>query len=363
MTRTEHRPAHTQGTAISTDLRPTTNAGGPRRAASHVSASRATRSGLVVLVLIAGGVALALGEREAERPGLRDSVRLNDSLLQITRALSEVTAVGTVGILLVLAGLVPAGLLAAHPGPAARLARLASRWAAAWAAASALRVALTAADIAGVGLGELVRSGQLSMIPVLPPARALLSTTAVAVVVAVGARSASSRVVGRTLLLLALAGLVPPLLTSHVGHQAGSALALASLTAHVPAVSLWVGGLMALVLHLRGWRPAMVAALARFSPLAAACCLVVAISGVVAAVDRLPGWQDLPATAYGQLVLLKLVALVVLASFGALHRLRTLPAVVAGRERALLRLAGVELGVMAAAMGVAAALSTTTPPL
>ena len=201
------------------------------------------------------------------------------------------------------------------------------------------------------------------MIPVLPPARALLSTTALAVVIAVGARSAPSRVVDRTLLLLALAALVPPLLTSHVCHPAGSDLALASLTVHVPAVSLWVGGLMALVLHLRGRHAAMVAALARFSALAAACCLVVATSGVMAAVDRLPQWQDLASTAYGQLVLLKLTSLVVLASIGAVHRMRTLPAVAAGRARALLRLTGVELVVMAAAMGVAAALSTTTPPL
>ena len=120
VSRTDHRPAHTQGTANSTDLRRTTNAGGPRRPASHVSANRATRSGFLGLVLIAGGVALALGEREAERPGLRASVRINDSLFRVTRAVSEVTAVGTVGLLLVLAGFVPAGLLAAHP--VARLA-------------------------------------------------------------------------------------------------------------------------------------------------------------------------------------------------------------------------------------------------
>ncbi len=84
---------------------------------------------------------------------------------------------------------------------------------------------------------------------------------------------------------------------------------------------------------------------------------------MVAAATRVPSWADLWGTAYGQLVLVKLAAVSVVGVFGLVHRRRTLPDLAAGRPRSLLRLAVVELAVMAGTLGVAAALSTTAPPV
>ncbi|MPZ63649.1 MAG: copper resistance protein CopD, partial [Propionibacteriales bacterium] len=68
-------------------------------------------------------------------------------------------------------------------------------------------------------------------------------------------------------------------------------------------------------------------------------------------------------TAYGWLLLGKVAALAALGCFGARHRARTIPALDAGQRGAFRRLAAGEVAVMAAAMGLAVALSRTTPPV
>ena len=69
-------------------------------------------------------------------------------------------------------------------------------------------------------------------------------------------------------------------------------------------------------------------------------------------------------TDYGRLVLLKAGLLTALGVIGYLHRKRTLPAITDGGDRRpLIRLAVVEVGIMAATIGVASALArTATPP-
>ena len=65
---------------------------------------------------------------------------------------------------------------------------------------------------------------------------------------------------------------------------------------------------------------------------------------------------------YGLLVIGKSTALVLLGAAGYWHRQHTLPELDAGRRYAFARLGTVELGVMAVAFGLAAALSRTPPP-
>ncbi|MEO7125001.1 MAG: bifunctional copper resistance protein CopD/cytochrome c oxidase assembly protein, partial [Nakamurella sp.] len=80
---------------------------------------------------------------------------------------------------------------------------------------------------------------------------------------------------------------------------------------------------------------------------------------------RIPLLSEMWTTAYGRLVAAKIVLLVVLGAVGYLHRSKTLPQISdAGDSRPLIRLASVELVVMAITVGVAATLSrTATPPL
>lgn len=96
---------------------------------------------------------------------------------------------------------------------------------------------------------------------------------------------------------------------------------------HLIAVGLWVGGLSALVLvmptALRGLdetsaRKAFLAALRRFSPIAAACLAVVITSGIFSASLWLRP-ADVPSTSYGITLLVKLLMVAGLVGLGAVH--------------------------------------------
>jgi putative copper resistance protein D len=102
----------------------------------------------------------------------------------------------------------------------------------------------------------------------------------------------------------------------------------------------------------------------RYSTLAGWSFALVALSGLVNAYLRLGGLGNLAST-YGLLVIGKTTALVVLGVAGWLHRRATIPGLSQGPPRShwFARLAGVEVLVMAATMGLAVALSRSAPPV
>ena len=102
----------------------------------------------------------------------------------------------------------------------------------------------------------------------------------------------------------------------------------------------------------------------RYSTIAFWAFIAVALSGFGNAWVRITYLPDLWLTDYGRLVLLKAGLLITLGVIGYLHRKRTLPAITDdGDRRPLIRLAVVEVGIMAATIGVASALArTATPP-
>ena len=103
---------------------------------------------------------------------------------------------------------------------------------------------------------------------------------------------------------------------------------------------------------------------ARYSTVAAWCFGAVALTGVQQAWIRL-GSIDGLFTAYGAVVALKTVAIVVLGVLGWLHR-RNIVEVLAQRPgdgRVFARLAVVEIAVMGAATGLAAVLARSVPPV
>jgi cytochrome c oxidase assembly factor CtaG len=76
------------------------------------------------------------------------------------------------------------------------------------------------------------------------------------------------------------------------------------------------------------------------------------------------GVADLVTTSYGRIVLLKIALTAAIAAFGVYHRRRHLPRLQDDPTRLqFLRVAGVEVLVMAATVGVAVALSRTPPPV
>ncbi|MFG6444713.1 cytochrome c oxidase assembly protein [Microbacterium sp. P07] len=163
--------------------------------------------------------------------------------------------------------------------------------------------------------------------------------------------------------ILAVASLVPMATQGHAGEEANHTLAVTALVLHIIAAAVWLGGLVLLVvvrpvLERDALRPVLL----RYSSLALASFVVVAISGTVRASIGLGGWDQL-ASPYGVLVLVKVVALLAMGILGAWYRVRLI-----GRmpddsaSRRFWGLIALELGFMGLASGAAAALARTPPP-
>ena len=127
---------------------------------------------------------------------------------------------------------------------------------------------------------------------------------------------------------------------------------------------VWVGGLAVVLLLSGRLGRDLPVVVQRFSSLAGWCFGIVAVSGVVNAWLRLGGLGGL-ATAYGALVMIKVVALLLLGVAGIEQRQRVVGRLQTGpATRALFaRLAAGELVVMGLAVGIAVALAHSGPPV
>ncbi|HEY2917182.1 MAG TPA: copper resistance protein CopC [Candidatus Limnocylindrales bacterium] len=169
--------------------------------------------------------------------------------------------------------------------------------------------------------------------------------------------------------LLGLAGLgaivamTVDVAAGHAASDASGPIGLAAQWAHVVAAGLWMGGLLALLLTVRGDPSSeKAAAVRRFSTWAAPWIGLVAITGVVRAIQEVGSIPALFQDGYGQLVIVKTVLLLVLAVLGATNRWWSVPA--AGRSLGRLRRIGTaELGVATVVFAVAAALVNGVPPV
>jgi cytochrome c oxidase assembly factor CtaG/putative copper export protein len=167
---------------------------------------------------------------------------------------------------------------------------------------------------------------------------------------------------------LGLAALIPLALIGHSAGTRGHAMAVNSIGMHLWAVTVWVGGLVAL-LALKSTDSNHNTILAkRFSSLALVSFILVAISGVGSASVRLEKPEDL-LTNYGLLLIAKVAFLIILGVFGAVYRLSAIKRIAvesadgSGRTSSFWRLASVEIAIMAMAMGLATALSRTATPV
>jgi copper transport protein len=150
---------------------------------------------------------------------------------------------------------------------------------------------------------------------------------------------------------------------SHAGAQAPVAANLLAQWAHIVATGVWIGGLLVLILAVRG-QPSEIKgqAVRRFSTTAGVAIVVVAVTGTFRAVIEIGSVDKLFSTAFGVLVLVKIALFVVLAGLGAINRFGNVPRasrILSG----LRRVASTEIVVGAAVVAVAAALVNVAPPL
>ena len=150
---------------------------------------------------------------------------------------------------------------------------------------------------------------------------------------------------------------------SVTGHYAAAKTVLASL--HLAAATVWLGGLVVLVVILlpRADPSDLHGALPRFSPIAATCVAVLAVSGVLHALAQSDSFHRLSHSGYGALVLAKLAAFVVMLLLGnegrryTGHRFEALVTGERSRLQILCLAVGAELAIASLVLTLSAALS------
>ncbi len=150
---------------------------------------------------------------------------------------------------------------------------------------------------------------------------------------------------------------------SHAGAQAPVAANLIIQWLHIVAASVWIGGLLILLLAVRGQASqAKAGAVRRFSTTAGFAIVVVALTGTFRAVIEIGSIGQLFGSAFGVLVLVKVGLLIILACLGAINRFRNVPRAPA-ILRGLRRVGSTEVVIGTAAVVIAAALVNVAPPL
>ncbi len=212
---------------------------------------------------------------------------------------------------------------------------------------------------AGVGIGTLLGT---------PIGRSLIWRAIGIVLAGVLIRVARALVASarsRTLLLVGAAAAATALVHVAAGHAgAGSTwpVKVVSQWVHVVAVGVWLGGLAALLVGVRG-EPAeeKSRAVKRFSTVAGVALFVVFGTGVARALNELPTWGDLVGSSYGVVILIKVAMIAVLGVLGAINRYRNVPAARSSLT-GLRKVSRAELGVAGVVLLAAGLLASLTPP-
>ena len=159
------------------------------------------------------------------------------------------------------------------------------------------------------------------------------------------------------LLLLSVVGLIAPVFQSHAASGGSHSLVIGSLVIHVIALSMWVGGIIAIAMLSAADRAI---AVPRFSHLALWSAIAVVVSGTVNAWTRLnfvSAWNS----TYAYIVIAKTVATIALVGLGYLHR-KNLQDKESINWNGFARLLSVEAVIMVVTVAMGAWLSNTSSP-
>jgi cytochrome c oxidase assembly factor CtaG len=353
---------------------PSRPAGTPAGAVGERRRHVALVLGVAALAAVTAYVVLLIdGSLAAAAPGLPDAGPLVRGGIPAVRAVYDVAAALTIGLLFlatfVLAPERGASDAQVLGGSRLRAVRLAAIAATAWLASGAALLVLTYADVAGIRVGSNGFFSQLNFyIREIELGRTSFISLLLVMLVATCAGGVTRVFPTAWVAAFSVIALFPVALT---GHSAGSddhQNAVDSLFVHLVASSVWVGGLIALLLLAPRLGRTAALMTRRYSTVALWCFVAVAASGVAGAWLRIGGLDGLDTT-YGLLVIVKTLLLVVLGVTGWWQRRKVLAgldaATAAGAStRALfVRLATIEAFVMAFTIGIAVALSRTATPV
>lgn len=259
---------------------------------------------------------------------------------------------GLVGLL----GLAVFGALVAHDSPASVRRILPIAWLIA-AAGTGLVIGFQLND-AGVDLGRVFQTSFGGAIV----ARTLPMVVAGLAIVFVWLRRGRGWLALTVVALGATGGMIADVAYSHAAAGGDPLLDVPVQVLHVVAVGFWLGGLLGLLVNLRGEPDQTSARLAkRFSMLATAGIAIVVGTGLLRAISEVGTISNLLSTDFGHLVIAKTALLGVLAIFGAVNHFRNVPA--AGRVLSgLRRIGSAELLVGGTVLLLSASLVNLAPP-
>ena len=184
---------------------------------------------------------------------------------------------------------------------------------------------------------------------------------AIAIAAGVGALLAAIAPVYQALepapFVVALLLLPGPSIAGHALDRGRSPIEVVVDVVHVAAASVWLGGLVALALALRGPGD-RAATMRRFSNVALVSVAALGITGIVRALSELASFSQLWTTGYGRALLVKTALLGALVAIGWINRYRLVPRAAAVELR---RNVAVEL-VLLAGLVIAVALLTDLRP-
>jgi cytochrome c oxidase assembly factor CtaG/putative copper export protein len=333
---------------------------GPGAASQAAKLPLVLAAASVVAVVVPAG--LLAGAFAAPVAGLPDVGALVRWGLPIVRAIHDLAAASTVGLLVVAATIIPEARSTSRRITAARYACACG---VVWVVAGLVGLVFSFASISGTRLTDPMFGVQLqTFIFQLDFLRVAAISSALALVVTTGAALVRRRSGMVALAALSIVAILPLSLAGHAAGAANHDTAVDSLALHLVSALLWVGGLLALAMLRPLLGKDLAVSVQRYSTLAGWCLVAVAVSGAANAWIRIGSIANLAAT-YGALVILKVVALVALGVAGWLQRSRVVNRIAADplAGRLFGRLALVELVVMGAAFALGTALSRGAPPV
>ena len=266
--------------------------------------------------------------------------------LPISKAVQNVSLATVIGGLIFAVGILPRNLSGRqskakdapeHPAFTRALA-VAAVAGVVWTLSAVSVLVLSYSDIAGQTISgdpEFTKSLVYFMTDI-DTGRAWLAVVIIAAVATTALFGVRSRGALALTLILAVAGLVPAALIGHSASSNDHEGAINSLGLHLVGVSAWVGGIIVLALlsgilgggsgtGAQGRADITEPTLRRFSALAGFAFVLVFASGVVNTSIRISSWSDLFGSAYGQLIMAKTAAVLILGGVGLMHRQWVIP--------------------------------------
>lgn len=315
---------------------------------------------LTLPALVAAAVAAGLGGAVAAY-AIGDPGAVVRWSVPLVRAVRDVAAATTIGVLLVAAFLMPETMRTRRRVTAARLA---SSSALVWLVTLVIQVITDFADASGLAPTQGQYWNQLSgLVWEIAATRMVVISAIIVGAVALGSARAEGKPALAWCWFGALFALMPIALSGHSAVSRDHMSSINAFAVHIVAATIWVGGLLALVIMRSMIGPHLGVTVARYSTVATWSYAALALSGVLAAWFNLSALGDF-ASAYGAMLLVKAGALLALGVAGWRQRQHIVAALDSdpSSRSAFARLAVAELALMGVALGTAVALARTPAP-